>query len=70
MRDITLWRISKLGLGYVYLLISHPGVLYLLEIYKLLKKMPLINVETDSQFQAELTNAGSKLVVVDFFAVW
>ena len=69
MRDITLWRISKLGLGYV-LLTSHTGVLYLLEIYKFLKKMPLINVETDSQFQAELTNAGSKLVVVDFFAVW
>jgi len=27
-------------------------------------------VAVDSAFQPELTNAGSKLVVVDFFATW
>ncbi|OWF41354.1 thioredoxin-like protein 1 [Mizuhopecten yessoensis] len=27
-------------------------------------------IEEDSQFDVELTNAGSKLVVVDFFATW
>ena len=27
-------------------------------------------IENDQQFQPELANAGSKLVVVDFFATW
>lgn len=27
-------------------------------------------ITVDSQFQPELTNAGGKLVVVDFYAVW
>ena len=27
-------------------------------------------IEEDSQFQPELTNAGAKLVVVDFYATW
>ena len=30
----------------------------------------VLEVAQDSQFQTELTNAGSKLVVVDFFATW
>ena len=28
------------------------------------------HIENDQQFQPELTNAGSKLVVVDFYATW
>ena len=27
-------------------------------------------INDDSEFQPELTNAGTKLVVVDFFATW
>ena len=27
-------------------------------------------INEDSEFQLELTNAGTKLVVVDFFATW
>ena len=32
--------------------------------------MTVIQVENDDQFQQEMTQAGVKLVVVDFFAVW
>lgn len=32
--------------------------------------MPVIHITEDSRFQSELSNAGSRLVVVDFFATW
>ena len=32
--------------------------------------MVVIALDQDSQFQVELANAGTKLVVVDFFATW
>ena len=30
----------------------------------------LNHIKTDAEFQPHLTNAGSKLVVADFFATW
>lgn len=33
-------------------------------------KMSVKVVDNDSSFQTELGSAGSKLVVVDFYAVW